>query len=413
MRFNNRKVKCVRSCFLLIFCVIIVVVIMSPFRAVAGEAWTYLVFLNDASGDAFREINELESIVQNGFIKIKVLWFNKVLGSETVYEIVNDKDMSKISSKIISTCKIDENTKVFERLADFGSHNAPGGPDLKFMITFYDRGISLENKMNRISNRSGWSIIKNLRVAFEKIKTAAGRNIDVLHFDADNFQCIELIYELGGCADYIIGSEEAVPVCGIPYATILSSAVEQKITDSRRFSFLFVSGWHNYFKRFAGSGMKATLSAVKTAELDMISEKLDTFLYYLMAALEKNEYRSIFISSIVKKVRRYRKGEFIDAFDLGRLVNEEVHEQNVEKSSREFLASLTNAVVKNSAVGDLDKITVPYTSFGASVYMPLPAPKFEGYDVLEISSRTAWEKFLSYFYSFSLAKGYLIDGQIK
>ncbi len=374
--------------------------------AESEAAWTYLVFLNDGAGSAGREINKLENIKPAGFININALWYNKKDGVKTVYEIVSDDDLNKISSKELLREKINENDNISFEFSDFVikyylKHKTPG-----LIITLYDRETVINHKHDFSSPVKNWNNLKNLRAVFEKIREGTGRCADIVHFDANNFQCLELIYELSDHAVNVIGSEELIPECGTPYDTILNPIVSQKITAVQRFSFLFVSAWHNYFKRMAKTGVKATLSAVKTAELDMVSEKFDALLEALTKALAQREYRDIFTSSVIKKVRRYSGGEFIDAFDLGRIINEEIHEQSVEKSSREFLASLTNATVKNSAIGDFGKIPVTYNSFGMSIYMPLPAPKFDGYGALKICGRTGWKPFLDYFYSFFLAKGY-------
>ncbi len=380
-------------------------------RTMHEAAWTYLVFLNDGAGSAGREINKLENIKQDGFINITALWYDKKEGIKTVYEIVPDADLNKISSKALLREKINENDNLSAIFSDFVIKHYLKYKTEGLIITLYDRETIINSKYSFSSPANNWNNLKNLRAAFEKIRLAAGRGADIIHFDANNFQCLELIYELSEYAVNIIGSEEFIPECGTPYDIIFNPIVSQKITAAQRFSFLFVSAWHNYFKQMAKSGVKATLSAIKTAELEMISEKFDAFLEALTKALAQSKYRDIFTASVIKKVRRYSSGEFIDAFDFGRIINEEIHEQSVEKSSREFLASLTNATVKNSAIGDFGKIPVTYNSFGISIYMPLPAPKFDGYDALKICARTGWKPFLDYFYSFFMAKGY--DFEVK
>lgn len=373
----------------------------------AAAGWSWLIFLNDPASSASREINRLENIAQEGFVNITVMWYDKKAGRKTVYRITQDADAAKITSPVIETAKITGSSDINSEFSGFVvkhylKDNAGG-----LIVTLYDRETAIDAKGAAASGEPGkWHGIHGLRAACEKIVAAVGKPIDILHFDADHFQCLEQLYELSDCAAHIIGSEERIPEAGTPYDAIVNPIIAQKVDSSHRFSFLFVSGWHAHFKKYARGSVKATLSAVKTAELAMVSEKLDTLLEYLTPALAEQKYREVFGASVIKRVRRYRDGEFMDAFDFGRLINEDLHEQNVEKGSREFLASLTNATVKNSAVGDLGKIPITYNSFGMSIYMPLPAPRFEGYDELAISRRTGWKRFLDYFYSFSLGKGY-------
>ncbi|HOT75693.1 MAG TPA: clostripain-related cysteine peptidase [Candidatus Wallbacteria bacterium] len=394
-RINLRPYFILPALLIVLFSVI-------PSLAAEAPAWTYLVFFNDPDHKAPREINRLENICQGDFIKIIAMHMDAKSGLKTAYGICQDADPEKISSPVLSSAKINAGEDPVRAFYDFAVKYAAGIKDGSLMITFYDRDMVINNKMAEDFNH--WKNVKNMRSALEKIVRATGRPVDILHFDANNFQCLELIYEFSDFAVNIIGSEELIPECGTPYDLMINPIISQKITASQRFSFLFVSGWHGFFKPLAGSGIKATLSAVKTAELPMVSEKMNIMIESLTAALNENKHRDIFVSSVIKKVRRYLDGQFIDAFDLGRLINEEIRDQNTEKSSREFLASLTNATIKNSAVGDLGKIPITYNSFGMSLYMPVPAPKFESYDSLAIVKQTGWKAFLDYFYSFSLQR---------
>ncbi|HNY11860.1 MAG TPA: clostripain-related cysteine peptidase, partial [Candidatus Wallbacteria bacterium] len=201
--------------------------------------------------------------------------------------------------------------------------------------------------------------------------------------------------------------EEKIPAAGTPYSFILDRIISQKELEPRRFCFAFVSAWQKYYNQPAvRQGIKATLSAITTAEFPMITEKMDVFLSALREDLALEKHRTIFNGSVLKKVRRYIDGQMVDAFDLGRLVNEEILEEVAEQSSREYLASITNATVKNSAIGDFGKIPTTYNSFGISIFMPQPAPNLQNYSELAFAKTTSWKNFLDFFYGFSLQRNW-------
>jgi|GEM_PF-7073124 len=383
-----------------LFCLIIPA-LFSPASAGAAQ-WTHLVFLNDSASAAQREINELELIADNGFIDCYVLWYDNKAGVKKTFHLKKDIDASKINSPVIETSKISTSSDVADEFSSFALKYSPIKNKGALILTFYDRESSLAENGSYIPKNQ--INIKKLSKSFAKISAATQKPVEVAHFDANNFQCLELLYELAPYVSNVIGSEERIPAYATPYAGILAPIIEQKIDSAQRFCFLFVSEWGKYYKQYQKGSVKATLSAYKTAEVPMVTEKLNIFLEAVAEDLKKDEFKNIFLGSIIKNVRRYSGGKFVDAFDLGRLVNEEINEEISEQASREFLASLTNATIKNSAIGDYGKIPGSYNSFGISVFMPIPAPKFEGYTGLEFAKSTGWIKFLEFFYSFSIQR---------
>jgi len=384
--------------------IIVLISIFSFSQASFAAEWTQLVFLNDCEGGASTEINKLELAGSCDAITIIAAWHNKKTGRETVYLIQKDDEPLKINSKVLSQTNIQASKPTLKAFNDFAAAYIKKYPSSKLIITLYDRSSIIVN--NRLAVFESRECVKDLAACFAKISASLERPIDIIHFDADNFQCFELLYELAPFVNFVIGSEEKMPAAGTPYSFILDRIISQKELEPRRFCFAFVSAWQKYYSDLAGHGIRSTLSAINTAEFPMVTEKMDIFLAALKEDLSLEKHRKVFTCSVLKKVRRYINGQMVDAFDLGRLVNEEILEETVEQSSREFLASVTNATVKNSAIGDFGKIPVTYNSFGVSVFMPQPAPNLQNYSDLAFAKTTGWKSFLDFFYGFSLQRNW-------
>ncbi len=66
-----------------------------------------------------------------------------------------------------------------------------------------------------------------------QMQAALSKNpLDILIYDACNMQSVENLTELKGIADYIIGSEETVPVTGLPYSQVFDYWSEAENIDS-------------------------------------------------------------------------------------------------------------------------------------------------------------------------------------
>lgn len=380
----------------------------SPLHAAPNAApyseWNYFIFLDDADGSAMVELNKLETCGSNSFVNILAFWFDRSINTSTVFSIKKDSKPNTISSPVLKTSRITDSTNALAELERFVIDYSKKYPSNRTCLTVYTRNsIIIEKSLAVIEKRH---VIKDFASTLSRIASARGKKTDVLHFDAHNFQCLELAYEVAPFVDFLVGSEEAIPVYGTPYAEILGAVTAQKPADTRRFSFIFVSEWHNFYKKFAKHAVRATLSSLNTAEVPMVTEKFNEFLGALTADLKDPKFKKIFVDSIMKKIRRYLDDRMIDAFDLGRLVNEEIAEETVEQRSREFLASITNFTVRNSAFGDYGKIPGTYNSFGVSMFMPLPGADIDNYSDLEFVKNTGWKDFLNFFYSFSMQKNW-------
>jgi len=99
-----------------------------------------------------------------------------------------------------------------------------------------------------------------------------------LFADCCCFMCIEDVYELRNCADYIIGSPAEIPGEGAPYQTIVPALFS---TDSTFYKQII----DKYYAQ-KSNGYDLPLSAVKTSELDNLAQATATTLQSFAADIE-------------------------------------------------------------------------------------------------------------------------------
>jgi hypothetical protein len=119
------------------------------------------------------------------------------------------------------------------------------------------------------------------------------KHIDILAFDACLMAMIEVAYEYsqyGLDTDYLVGSENYVPVAGYPYNTILASLNQNPAMTELEAAQMIVHDFAEFYKPRAhfNGGVMATLSAIDIDNVDKAVADLAVFTQALMVDMEGN-----------------------------------------------------------------------------------------------------------------------------
>jgi hypothetical protein len=131
----------------------------------------------------------------------------------------------------------------------------------------------------------------------EVASALSGHHIDVLSTDACLMAMIEVAYEFNQYSvdsDYLVGSENYVPVAGYPYNTILSDLNQNPAMSELEAVQMITSRFAEFYEprpHFSG-GVMATLSAIDLSEIDEVTSSLTMLTEALMENMEGN-YRLI------------------------------------------------------------------------------------------------------------------------
>ena len=128
-------------------------------------------------------------------------------------------------------------------------HNSPSSSTNKAP----HKAFGLDNTEGRT-----WMDILDMARALERLP-----KLKFIFADCGNFLCVENVYELRKCADYIIGSAAEIPAEGAPYQTVVPAMFSQ---DSTFYKHVVRA----YFAQ-TSNGYKVPLAAVKTSELDNLA----------------------------------------------------------------------------------------------------------------------------------------------
>jgi hypothetical protein len=185
----------------------------------------------------------------------------------------------------------------------------------------------------------------------EVVSALAGNHIDILATDACLMAMVEVAYEYnqyGLDIDYFIGSENYVPVAGIPYNTILAGLDQNPTMSEFEAAQMIVNDFAAFYKpraHFSG-GVMATMSAIDISKFDDVVADLAVFTQALMVDMEDNH-------DMISEARgegnlpwsEYGWDLYIDLPTFVEYVTQTTADLTVKSAGEAVISSLSEAIV--------------------------------------------------------------------
>jgi hypothetical protein len=198
----------------------------------------------------------------------------------------------------------------------------------------------------------------------EVASALTGHHLDLLATDACLMAMIEVAYEYnyyGLNIDYLIGSENYVPVAGIPYDVILTGFNQNPAITELQAAQMIVTDFATFYEprpHFSG-GVMATMSAIDISTIDEVAVDLAGFTQALTADMEGNH-------KMISKARgegnlpwsEYGWDQYIDLPTFVEYIVEHTDDLAVKAAGEAVLFSLSEAI---AALGNSE----PMNSAGA------------------------------------------------
>ncbi|MCL5036772.1 MAG: clostripain-related cysteine peptidase [Chloroflexi bacterium] len=296
-------------------------------------------------------------------------------------------------------------------LDDFLKWGIKNYPAENYMVVMMDHGAGYLGSMQ--DEKTG-NIITNerLKEVLDNAAKTAGKEVDIVAFDACLMGQAEVGQTLKDSAGIMIGSEENEAGAATPYAPILKDLKEgtegDKNLDPRDLAKLYV------YETAVQQGAEVytpTQSAVDLKKMPALGKATDE----LAKALINTKTDIKHIRETIKKTQHYCNAvdykPYIDYRDMGDFVtklknNPEVKDPEIKKACDNVMAALKEAVIVEQHVGSKVK-----DSHGLSVYLPdnyghdrapvaFPPPtysKTHRYEKTAMSHETNWDEMLTKF----------------
>ncbi|MFH0802482.1 MAG: clostripain-related cysteine peptidase [bacterium] len=313
------------------------------------------------------------------------------------------------TSNIISPVKEDLGTVDMgdpKNLQDFLRWGIKNYPAENYMVVLMDHGAGYLGSMQ--DEKTG-HIISNEKLA-EVLKDAgktAGKEIDIVAFDACLMGQAEVAHQLKDSAKILIGSEENEAGAATPFAPIMKDIQDGAATlTPQEVAKLYV---YECAKQPMAENFTPTQSAIDLKKMDGVKASIDN----LAKSLKESNVDKEVTREIISKTQRYCNAvyykPYVDYRDLQDFAEKitadtRVGDQAVKKAAQDVIASVQGAVIAEEHTGKLVK-----DSHGMSIYLPdnygfdqapkafPPATyqKTHHYQDTPMAKDTQWDEFLT------------------
>jgi hypothetical protein len=354
--YYNDKLLSIITVFLLFSCHKDSEVSSLPVRTVI----VYMIADNNLDNFAVSDINEMEQGWDSKLNGNLIVYVDRAQGAgvahPVVYKITHDTTSDVVSPVV--------NVYAEQNSADAGimyqilSDIITDCPAENYGLILWSHGTgwlpagaTTDNQSKQIVQRSFGRDNDNEMNIFE-LKVALPRHFDFIIFDACYMGTIEVIYELGSKADYILSSATEILSAGYPYQNIIKELFYTSINYSDVANIFFQS-----YATLEGAMQSASVSVVKTSELLALTETVRKI-------MNSTEYFQYVNNSGIQQLSTYSNGLLFDFNDFIKQISTNTNFYN------EFNMAISKAVIYKASTGKiLDNLQINAFS-GMSVFIP-------------------------------------------
>lgn len=223
----------------------------------------YMVVNDDVYQNALDDINEMEK-GWNNYDGDLIVYINSLNGSPSLLKITSDKSDEIVSPVIkryqfANSCELTNMKAVFTDIMTLYPSNAYGA-----ILWSQATGwlpVSSADNLRSFGDDSGSSI------SISDLAKALPAKLDFIIFDASLMGNIESAYELKTKAKYILASSTEIRSKGYPYDKIMRDLFTTEVNLPN-----IAEEYFNFYDELTGESRSATISLIKTAELDKLAE---------------------------------------------------------------------------------------------------------------------------------------------
>ena len=249
-------------------------------------SWTFMVYMDaDNNLDLYGlySLGLMEEVGSTQKVNVVVLW-DGLYKPAYMYKVIKG-DVEEVKGFTLNGVEVNmgdpQTLKTFVRftIRNFKAEH--------YVLVLWDHGDDVSGCC--------WDEHPEDHLTHPEVATALSKHhIDILAFDACLMAMIEVAYEYnqyGLNTDYLVGSENYVPLYGYPYDTILEELNQNPTMSELDLAEVIVRHYAEFYQprpHFNGGVMGGTLSAIDIAKVDEVVADLSVMTKALMSNMEAN-----------------------------------------------------------------------------------------------------------------------------
>ncbi|MBF0498748.1 MAG: hypothetical protein HQM09_01335 [Candidatus Riflebacteria bacterium] len=353
------------------------------------KEWTFAVYLNaDNNLDPFgvEDQNEMAKVGSNDWLNVVTL-IDREKGPASYNYITKGK-----IQKLKDLGELDMGD--WHQLVTFAKWVKASYPANHYALVIWNHGSGWKKKDHAVTRGISYDDSSNNHIttaqlgqALGEIKTALGKNIDILGFDACLMQMAEVAFVCREKVDYIVGSEETEPGKGTPYDDALKTLT--KTTPVEDFAKAWVKAYIASYNHGSQGYEACTQSLLKVSELDGVIDAMNGFAKAAIAGKFANEF-----TTALSQVQKFAEPENVDLIHLMNLLKVSVNDMALKTAIDKVLAACDKAILANGNIDDTMK-----NAMGLAVYFPPDSYAFDStYTSLEFCQAGMWDEMIQDFF---------------
>ncbi len=240
--------------------------------------------------------------------------------------------------------------------------------------------------------------VPEIKAVLPAMKTALGKNIDLLVLDSCNNGAIELAYEFKDYVDFLVASEETIPGTGLPWDQISVNLVSNPTTAIVDIAKDMVNKYYNfYYQKY-----NTTLSAIDLSKISALADEVKALVLLYNTTAKDTAFTNLVNTHTGDNytIQRYHDVTFRD---LWHMADKIIADKSSDPNYADIVAKCTDIKTAVEQAVVLSKYTtganIKYTitnSYGLSIYIPTNGTiEYDtSYDNLTFTSYTGWGTFL-------------------
>jgi hypothetical protein len=325
--------------------------------------WTFMVYMAGDNGKVFagpsgkeQILAPMESAGRDDLAEMAKVGSNDDLAIVVQFDTLSDTDFTQrlyITEEVEAVEQIPEtNCGNPQSLADFVTWAMSGYPAERYALVLWNHGggwkeediydkyrgvrgglgrrlsgslfrttavelMSIEDEKTRwiCADDSSMDFLDNrdLSKALKTAQDETGQRLSLIGMDACLMAMLEVAYQVRHFADCLVGSQEAEPMAGWPYETVLGALIKDPEMSAHQFGQVIVQEYGRYHKsQTRGGGGRITQSAIDLAQVEATYELVDQLSSTLIEGHSEIYIRDILLRRVLKRVERFRDKDYID-----------------------------------------------------------------------------------------------------
>lgn len=364
--------------------------------------WTVLVFLagdNNLNEECLYALTEMKQVNFDGKIKVLAQFDPRGVSIPTKRYYINNPRFHTRRSNAPSYNDLQEDeVMVLEGEANMGCPETllrfilwgiRTYPADHYMIVLCGHGNGTDDDyLMKDENPPDALSVPELRWVFDSIKDEfPDLTIDILGFDACMMSMAEVLYELRGSIDYIVGSEGYGRNAGWPYRDILSELNHETDMPPEKLARIIVEKYIKFYKNYVYAGVSVDQSALKVKEFENIKNAVRRLVQVIKPRLSNDNFKKALILAHWE-TQSYGGEVFVDISDFCKRLRYFYDESLVQIACRNVESAVRRCCLKSCTSGAAFQY-----SYGISMYFPwnYVAPHYRNID---FSKDSEWLSFL-------------------